>query len=408
MAACRTISMFYKSRFALAGFIGFAVVMICCISAVYGRELSLLSPKQYPVFSDDLGYQSFGRAIDQSIAYYEKLPGLRKIAYGPDTYLVRDLISGLGGFKKFIEKKPSSDEMGAFLGENARVYAYMQQGKPVSVLFTGYYEPVLEGSSKRTDLFKYPVYARPRDLLKVDLSAFDAGCARRFIIGRQKDDRLVPYYDRQTIETTEAMAENAEVLAWVADPVKLFFLHVQGSGRIALQDGSLIYAQFDITNGHPYRSIGKFLIDQGLIERQDMSMQAIVRYLEKHPGRVRETFFYNPRYVFFRQGKQGPSGSLGVGLTPGRSAALDPKTSPAGALLFVSTQKPVCEKPGIIDRWVSFARFMCCQDTGSAISGEKRADLFWGSGIFAETAAGHMQHNGKLYYIVVLPEAFDW
>lgn len=403
MTAVRIIDMRQKTWAVLAAILSLALVMFCCISPVSGAEMSMLDKDRYPVFSDDLDYQDLVAAIEQSISYYGKLPASRKIVFGQDTYSAMDLIAGLGRFKKLIEKNPQPDELGDFLRENARVYAHEEQGQPVSVLFTGYYEPVLEGSRKKTDLFQYPVYARPRDLVRVDLAAFGAGCVKRLATGRLTDGRVVPYYDRQAIETTDAMAANADVIAWVADYVKLFFLHVQGSGRIVFEDGSFIHAQFDVTNGRPYRSIGRFLIDEGKIDRREMSMQAIARYLQKHPGEMEEIFFYNPRYVFFRQKENGPEGSLGVRLTPGRSVALDPKTSPAGALLFVSAQKPVCKIPGIIDTWRPFSRFMCSQDTGSAIAGQKRADIFWGTGIYAETAAGHMQHAGHLYFLVVLP-----
>ncbi|MBS0013722.1 MAG: MltA domain-containing protein [Desulfobacterales bacterium] len=366
-------------------------------------QMAEMPPSRHPVFADDLDYGGLSRAIGQTIAYYEKLPSSRRMAYGPDTYAVKDLISGLRRFQRFVEKKPSAEAVKKFLQENARVYAHMEQSNPVSVLFTGYYEPVIKGSREKTDLFQYPVYGRPKDLVVLDLAAFDTGCDSRSAVGRLADDRVVPYYDRRTIDTTDVLASSADVIAWAADPVELFFLHVQGSGRIRFQSGEEIGVRFDITNGRPYKSIGQYLIDKDKIDRRRMSMQAIAAYLEKHPEEIQEVLFSNPRYVFFKKSRGGPKGSLGVDLTPGRSVALDRDVSPPGALLFICAKKPA-DKNAVSDKeaWIPFSRFACSQDTGSAITGQKRADLFWGSGDHARAAAGHMQHRGRIYYLVIL------
>lgn len=376
------------------------------LPALACAQMAEVPPSRHPVFADDLGYAGLSRVIGQTIAYYEKLPPSRRMAYGPDVYTVEDLISGLRRFEQFMGKKPSAGAVKKFLRENARVYAHIEQSEPVSVLFTGYYEPVIQGSRKKTELFQYPVYGRPKDLVELDLSVFGAGCDPGSAVGRVADGRVVPYYDRRTIDTTHVLESSAEVIAWAADPVKLFFLHVQGSGRIRLQDGDMIAVHFDITNGRPYKSIGKYLIDKGKIDRSNMSMQAIAAYLEKHPGEIRDVLFSNPRYVFFRKARGGPKGSLGVDLTPGRSVALDREVSPAGALLFICAKKPPDKNAaGRKHDWIPFCRFACSQDTGSAISGKKRADLFWGSGACARMAAGHMQHRGRIYYLVILPKS---
>lgn len=403
MTNCRrSVPVFVFQRLIAAAL--FAVLW--ALPALASAQMAELSPSRHPVFVDDLGYAGLSRAIGQTIAYYEKLPSSRRMAYGPDAYTVEDLISGLRRFDQFMEKKPSAEAVQKFLRENARVYAHIEQSEPVSILFTGYYEPVIQGSRKKTDLFQYPVYGRPKDLVELDLSAFDAGCDSRSAVGRVADGRVVPYYDRRTIDTTDLLQSRAEVIAWAADPVKLFFLHVQGSGRIRLRDGDMIAVHFDITNGRPYKSIGKYLIDKGKMDRSNMSMQAIAAYLEKHPGDIREVLFSNPRYVFFKKSRGGPKGSLGVDLTPGRSVALDRDVSPAGAFLFICAKKPTDKNAaGRKHDWVPFCRFACSQDAGSAISGKNRADLFWGSGASARMAAGHMQHRGRIYYLVILPKS---
>lgn len=390
----------------LAGARVFAAACILCVILVRPVLAAVMQPvptDNCPVFRDDLDFAGLREAIEASIAYYEKLPQNRVFRYGPDSYPAGDLIAGLRRFERFVAGGPDRQRLNAFLEKNARVYAFMEGGQPVRVLFTGYYEPLLAGSRTKTETFRYPVYGRPRDLVRVDLPAFGVKCDEEFIVGRYAGKEVVPYYDRRTIETADVLAGMAEPLAWVADPVKRFFLHVQGSGLIVFEDGSSRRLQFDITNGRPYRSIGRYLIDKGAIPRAHMSMQAIADYLRQHPGQMAEVFFHNPRYVFFRKTESGPAGSLGVALTPGRSVALDPAFSPPGALLFVSASKPVCNRSGAIDHWTAFCRFMCGQDAGSAIRGEKRADIFWGSGDCAEIAAGFMKHRGLLYFLVIVP-----
>ncbi len=372
---------------------------------VFCAQITSVSVESYPAFADDLAFDGLDRAIAASIAYYKKLPASREIKFGPDTYTAAELAAGLQRFKGFVKTRPASWKLKRFLKKHARVYAFEAQKQQVRVLFTGYYEPVLAGSPRKSEKYPYPVYARPRDLVQVDLADFDRQCSKNTVIGRSTGSRVVPYYDRRTIETTAVLESRAEVIAWVADPVRRFFLHVQGSGRIVFESGRICRVNYDITNGRPYRSIGRYLIDKGKISREEMSMQAIGDYIRGHPDEMQEIFFYNPRYVFFKEARDGPFGSLGVKLTPGRSVALDQKITPSGALLFVSAKKPVADGAGGVDHWQSFSRFMCSQDTGSAIRGPGRADIFWGSGEYAELAAGYMKHRGQLYFLVIDPDA---
>ncbi|MFW6335089.1 MAG: murein transglycosylase A [Desulfosalsimonas sp.] len=368
-------------------------------------DMIQIAEDRIPEFSDDLKYADLVGALEQSIAYYERLPGSREFDFGGESYSARRLAEGLRRFKNLVEKEPSADRLNAILRENSSIYQFAEQDDPVRVLFTGYYEPVLDGSRKKTEEFKYPVYSRPGDLVKVDLSKFGVKCSEEIIIGRYTDQGLVPYYDRRTIEKENVLESRAEAIAWTDDPINLFFMHIQGSGKIKMRDGDILRAHYDITNGRPYRSIGKYLIDRGKIGRQEMSMQAIADYIRRNPSEMEEIFFYNPRYVFFEVSDHGPTGSTGAELTPGRSAALDRRVTPPGALLFVSGKKPIWGESGDIENWESFSRFMCSQDSGAAIRGEKRADIFWGAGDYAETTAGHMKHRGYIYFIVVEPDS---
>jgi membrane-bound lytic murein transglycosylase A len=280
------------------------------------------------------------------------------------------------------------------------VYAYHHGDEIYPVLFTGYYEPLLLGCPRRTGRFQYPVYARPDDLVVVDTGTG----AKNGGIGRYAGSTLVPYYTREQITAMEPSEFKADVIAWVDDPVALFFLHVQGSGKIRLENNDIINVHYLISNGHPYKSIGKYLIDRNKLSKETVSMQSIREYLNAHPAGADKIFNYNARYVFFETTAREPVGCYDIELTPGRSVALDRETSPAGALVFVEAQKPECGPSGKIDQWIKFSRFFLNQDTGSAIKGPGRADIFWGNGDYAELAAGYMQHPGRLYFLVLKPE----
>jgi len=201
---------------------------------------------------------------------------------------------------------------------------------------------------------------------------------------------------------------NASVITWVNDPVALFFLQIQGSGKIRLEDGChekvrTINVHYNISNGHPYKSIGKYLIDNKKLSKETVSMQSIREYLNTHPDEVDDIFNYNPRYIFFEIVEKGPVGCFNLELIPGRSVALDRQIAPAGALVFTQTEKPEVNTAGKIQTWVRFSRFLLNQDTGSAIKGPGRADIFWGNGPYAELAAGYMKHPGQVYYLVLKP-----
>jgi len=354
-----------------------------------------------PSFGDDLDFDSLGESISGSIAYYKKLPFEKRFSFGKDTFTAAHLVRSLELFLSFIEKKPSQKALIAFIDLHYNVYTFMQNSQVKTVLFTGYYEPLLYGSVKQTDIYRYPVYSRPDDLVTSGSSAKGNKTAE---IGRKDGNTVVPYYTRQQIEEKGIAGINALPIAWVNDPVALFFLQIQGSGKISLQSGDLINVHYQISNGHPYKSIGKYLIDKKKLSKETVSMQSIREYLNTHPDEVNEIFNYNPRYIFFETVEKGPVGCFNIELTPGRSVALDRRMAPAGALVFIQGQKPEVTKDGKISKWAAFSRFMLNQDTGSAIKGPGRADIFWGTGPYAELAAGYMKHPGQLYYLVLKPE----
>ncbi len=369
------------------------------------QALQELSRGAYPEFSDDMDYDGLQRGILQSLSYLQKIPAERRFVFGTDSYDTAHMIASMEKFLDFIQTRPSGRDLGAFIRSHYRIYRSVGRNADAEVLFTGYYEPHLQGSLVRHDDYQYPVFARPRDLVTIDLALFSEQYNGTRLIGRCAGQQVVPYDERADITSANSLLERAEVLAWIKDPVDDFFMQIQGSGKIYLDNGQVINVHYDITNGQPYRSIGKLLIDENKISREQMSMQQIRRYLQEHPEERQRILNHNPSYVFFKIEPAGPLGNINVPLTAGRSLALDYRLFPPAALAFIETEKPLVDGSGRIAGWTACRRFVLNQDTGGAIRGPGRADLFWGSGSYAEIAAGYMKQPGKLYLLVLKPDA---
>lgn len=355
-------------------------------------------------FSDDLNYDGLSNSILQSLSYLKKIPPDRVFQFGSDSYTGAHMVRTLTHFLAFIQTKPLTQDLNEFIKTHYFLYRSIGADDTGKVLFTGYYEPTLRGSLTKSDEYRHPIYSRPKDLLNIDLSLFSSRFNNEKISGRIAGQTVVPYFDRKEIEANGLPSDMAETLFWVNDPIALFFLHIQGSGKIVLDNGQTAQVHYHASNGRPYRSIGKLLIDKGKIEKDKMSMQAIRRYLKENPAEIDTVLNYNPSYIFFKIETEGPLGCLNVPLTPGRSLALDRRLFPPAALTFIETKLPLVDNSGLIQEWVDCTRFVLNQDTGGAIRGPGRADLFWGDGLYAETAAGFMQHPGELYFLVLKPE----
>lgn len=264
---------------------------------------------------------------------------------------------------------------------------------------TGYYEPLLRGSRTRSGPFRTPLHRAPADLVTIDLAGLYPELKNLRLRGRVVGNRVVPYFSRAELEQQNRLA-GAELL-WVDDPIEAFFLQVQGSGRVLLEDSKeIVRVAYADQNGHPYRSIGRYLIDRGELTLEQASMQGIKAWAAANPGRLQELLQANPSYVFFREEKivdpaKGPKGALGVPLTPQRSIAIDPVYIPLGAPVFLSTTQP--------NSTVPLRRLMVAQDTGGAIRNPVRADFFWGFGPDAGELAGRMKQSGQMW--VLLPTA---
>ncbi|VEB44987.1 Membrane-bound lytic murein transglycosylase A precursor [Chromobacterium violaceum] len=352
---------------------------------------------------------------------------------------VGDSLQGLRQSCRTLQKKPAWSgvcrEAGALADNDAdaarrffenRFTAWkLRDGGRDSGLITGYYEPLLNGSLNRSERTPWPVYGAPRDMLSVDvpmsqrnrgaLRAKQAGPGRLVLAaaaisrsirptsrgsarhpaeGRLSGSRLLPYFTRGQINQG-SIAGSAPVIAWVEDPVELFFLQVQGSGRIQLDDGSFLHVGFADQNGYPYQSIGKWLVDKGEMTMGQASMQGIKDWLAKNPQRRDELLAVNQSYIFFKPlpgDNGGPIGALGVPLTGGYSIAVDPRYIPLGAPVYLSTTWPHSSEP--------LVRLVHAQDTGSAIKGALRADLFWGYGTEAGMYAGRMKQQGSLWLLL--------
>lgn len=302
-----------------------------------------------------------------------------------------------------LAKPASAQEARQFFEAWFAPAAASNRGETVG-LFTGYYEPELNGSRKPTERFRTPLYARPVDLVSVDLGVFRPGLKGERIAGRIDGAKLVPYPTRADI-VNSGLKGRASIVAYVDDEAAAFFLHVQGSGRVRLGDGEVIRVAYDGQNGHTYTAIGRVLIDRGEIKREQMSMQAIRVWLDAHPAQAGALMNQNPSYVFFKElpiadPKLGAEGAQGVSLTPEASLAVDLKFHGLGAPMWVDATAPATDATASD---VAFQRLVIAQDTGGAIRGPVRGDVYWGSGAQAEAVAGRMAHKGKL--TVLLPKA---
>lgn len=278
----------------------------------------------------------------------------------------------------------------SYIEQNFNAYAlYGAQGS--DGLFTGYYEPSLPAAIGKGT----PIYARPTDMLTVDLGAFKPELKGQSITGRVQGEKVVPYYTRAEIEKG-ALKDKAEVLAYAQDPVDVFFLQIQGSGQVVSTTGDATHVGYAAQNGHAYYAIGQELIKRGDMKKEDVSMQSIRAWLEAHPKEAQDIMNKNASYVFFRKlDGTGPLGAEGVTLTPERSLAVDKSKLPYGAPIFVNAEDPNGSKS-------NFARLMVAQDTGGAIRGTVRGDVFWGPGARAADIAGRMKSKGEAF--ILLPK----
>ena len=360
-----------------------------------------LNQAKPPAVGDDESADSLKKAIESSLAGLEKIPGDRTFRLGREIYPLSRVKESLADMRNRLEEMGLGDDFFRYLGEH---YLFFQSSAK-EVRFTGYYEPLLRGSMQPSETYRYPIYRKPDDLLTIDLSQYYF--FQKFpdlpaqIRGRLTgDNRVIPYFSREEIDFDGKLTrKNLEVL-WIDDLIAIFFLQIQGSGMVELENGRMLRVGYSDQNGQPYRSIGRMLIDSGNLKKDEASMQGIRDYLKCHPAEWRRMLSSNPSYIFFRILETGPLGSFGVPLTPGRSIATDNRIFPPGLPVLIETEKPVFNERKEIIRWEKFRRLVLNQDTGGAIRGPARVDLFTGSGDGAERTAGHMMQKGTFFFLI--------
>jgi membrane-bound lytic murein transglycosylase A len=369
-------------------------------SAVKPVPLVRLPADQHPLFTDDMDLASLEKAIEKSLQYYGRAAGNGPRPMDDTVVTVRELRESLIALREILRRDEPDEMKQARIRETFDVYQSTGLDGKNTILFTGYFEPIMDGSPKKTAKYQYPIYKTPNDAVVVNLSKFNDKYQWEQLIGRVKNGELIPYYTRSEIEDLGLLAGRNLEIAWVEDRIALFFLHTQGSGKIRLPNGKLLQIGYALKNGRPFQSLGRFLMDTGKISPQDISYQAIKRYLKEHPEDLSEILGHNESFIFFREVKEGPVGSLGEILTAGRSIATDAAVFPKGALAFIRMRKPILDRDGNVESWIPFSRFVVSQDAGGMIKGAGRVDLFCGSGDEAEMLAGSLKERGELYFLV--------
>jgi len=297
-------------------------------------------------------------------------------------------VDSLKAFTELLNSGLRGSQLNDAIKQKFDVYISVGCDDKGTVLFTGYYTPIFDGSLTRTERFEYPLYKQPADLVK---------SSKGEIIGRRGRDGIEPYPSRQVLETAGSLA--GQELIWLGDPFEAYIAHVQGSAKIRLPDGSLKGVGYTASNGQEYKSLSKAMVEQGKISKEQMSLSAMIEYFKKHPEEVAACTQLNPRFIFFREEKSEPRGSLNEEVTPYRSIATDKSIFPPGSLAFISTELPY-EKDGIVsDR--PYSGFVFDQDTGGAIRAAGRCDVYMGQGDKAGNLAGRTYQEGRLYYLFV-------
>ncbi len=333
------------------------------------NHLSKISP---PVIQDDLDRESLRAAVRRSLDFLAKVPGDRVLAERPRRVTAQEVKETLLSFLEVTELWDRPEKMVAALRSRFELVPFMHD--PAEILVSGYYQPVIEGSLTPTGAYRFPIYRKP--------------------------DSLVETFSRHEIDVLGRLRGKGYEIAWMKDPVELFFLHIQGSGILRLEDGRTFSVNYAASNGRPYTGIGKILVDEGKLAADELSAARLRRYLKEHPEEREPLFARNERYIYFRFVESGPLGSLEIPLTPGRSVAADPDYFPKGAPAFLVSRRPLLDAAGNLAGWLPFSRFVLNQDAGAAIRGPGRLDLYFGSGAEAGDEAGFMKSDGRLYFLL--------
>lgn len=356
-------------------------------------ELSLrkiTDPAEIPDFTEACSDLSeLEAAVNNSLNYLGK-PSSR-LFYPTNEISHSQAVDSLKAFAGLIASGDSAEELNARIREQFDVYTSVGCDDQGTVLFTGYYTPIFEGSTEPGGRFKYPLYGQPEDLVKN---------AAGVTLGRRSGGGVTPYPSRAEIESSE-MFKGREIM-WLADPFEVYIVHVQGSARILQPDGSLIGIGYTANNGHEYQSIARKMVDDGKIRKDQLNQASMIAYFKAHPDEVADYTRLNPRFVFFRITDGTPRGSLNEPVIPLRSIATDKAIYPRGGLTFISTTLPRAVGDKVTQE--PYSGFALDQDTGGAIRAPGRCDVYMGVGEAAGKLAGQTYREGRLYYLILKPE----
>ena len=325
----------------------------------------------------DIDRRALREAILGNLSYLQRIDPDTEFNYGGKIVRAEDVERTQRTLLQIIETAESKEMIELLMDYMFEWYKASGVDGRGTVVFTGYYVPEIDGSIYPSGKYRYPLYGAPDDL-----------------------KRGLSYYTRKEIDGGKVLEGKGIEIAWLADPVEAYFLHIQGSGTIRLSDGSTVGVHYAGNNGYSYTSIGKLMIEKGLIKAGEGSLHGLKRYLRRHPEKMEEILYQNPRYIFFELGNRGAEGNIHVPLTAGHSIATDPAIFPKGGLSFIRTSAPVVNSSGNVIKWEPVKRFVLNQDEGGAIKGPGRVDLFWGEGPEAGLTAGSMKEQGELYFIL--------
>ena len=355
---------------------------------------------------DDEDPRSLQLALERSLDYLaQKMNGGKSLPGSPNLFGppfgAKALYRTLTQFQQALATAVGPIDLETKIRERFTFWEAQRRGEDAPLLLTGYYEPVVEGNIRPGGAYRYPLYGRPPDLIEVNTGQTLLDGNQQKSIGRLEAGRRVPYYSRREIDTEGVLEGKGLELVWLRDPWERFMLHVQGSGLVQFPDGRRIRVGYAGSNGRSYRSIGRALVERGFLKEDEVSLPRVREFLQDNPGLMIEIFNANERYIFFRilPEMEGPNGSLGVALTPGRSIALDPGVYPPGALAYLVSRQPVLDENGKMIGKKLIQRFVLNQDTGAAMQGPGRADLFFGIGSEAGMAAGVMKEEGRIFLL---------
>lgn len=368
------------------------------------RAVELVPAAGWPELVDDLDAASFEAAAQRSAAYLQT-KGDRLMRIGDREVAPRLLIETLQEVSALLQASPAGQDLGPRLKEGFDLYRVSPSSAPRSAHFSSYYQPVIAASRERTAEYAYPLYAKPPDMVEAELGGFDPALKGKTIVGRvTPEGRFAPYFDRRDIDIRKSLEGKGLELAWLKDSFDRLNLHIQGSGLLQFADGTTMMARFAATNARPYKSVGLSVAGSGAMTRDELTNETLRQYLREHPEGEAWLLSQNPRYTFFELVSLPPDaeplGTMNQPLTAGRSIAVDPDVVPLGALAFMDFPMVQADAEGRLLGKGSAHRFALCHDTGGAIKGPGRVDVYVGHGAQAQTTAHRVWDKGDLYLLI--------